>query len=423
MLDLKLIREKPDLVKQAVRNKNENVNVDQILALDEERRKLIVQADQLKQKRNQVSDEIAVLKRDGHDASELIGQMRSVSNEINRLDTELRTVEQELNQILWWVPNIPHPSVPVGTDESSNVELRRWGDIPVFSFEPRPHWELGQKLGILDLPRGAKISGSGFFCLVGLGAKLERALINFMLDLHTNRHGYQEVMPPFVVSRQTMTGTGQLPKLETDMYNLPLDDLFLIPTAEVPLTNLRRDEILEAQELPINLVAYTPCFRREAGSYGKDTRGIIRVHQFDKVELVKIVLPETSYAELEHLVVNAETVLQLLGLPYRMRLLCTGDLSFANAKCYDLEVWAPGVGGWLEVSSCSNFEDFQARRMNLRFRRLPNAKPEYPHTLNGSGLALPRTMIAILENYQTIKGTVRIPEVLRPYMGDTEELS
>jgi seryl-tRNA synthetase len=339
------------------------------------------------------------------------------------LENSLKEVDEKIKDLLLRVPNIPHASVPVGFDENSNIVIRSWGELPEFSFEPKPHWEIGELLGILDLARGAKLSGSGFYTLKGKGALLERGLINFMLDLHTKKHSYQEIWSPFVVSRACMIGTGQLPKLEEDMYLCEKDDLFLIPTAEVPVTNLHRDEILKSEELPIYYVAYTPCFRREAGSYGKDTRGILRVHQFDKVELVKLVKPEESYAELEKLVLDAEEVLQLLKIPYRVRLLCTGDLSFAAAKCYDIEAWAPGVKKYLEVSSCSNYEAFQARRIGIKFKPDPKSKPEYIHTLNGSGVALARTVVAILENFQTEKGTVILPEVLKPYLGGVEEIS
>jgi seryl-tRNA synthetase len=422
MLDLKFIRENVDKVKEAVKNKNENTDVDLILSLDEKRRSLLSLGDELKHQKNVASGSIAVMKKEKQDAKEEIERMRKVSTQIDSLDQELKEVEEKISSLLLTVPNVPHSSVPIGFDEDSNVVVRSWGKIPKFDFEPRPHWELGQILGILDLPKAAKVSGTGFLVLTGKGARLQRALINFMLDLHTKKHGYEEILPPFVANRPSMTGTGQLPKLEYDMYLCEKDDLFLIPTAEVPVTNLHRDEILKAEQLPICYTAYTACFRREAGAYGKDTRGMIRVHQFDKVEMVKFVKPETSYDELESLVVDAEEVLQLLGLTYRVRVLCTGDLSFAAAKCYDLEAWASGVEKYLEVSSCSNYEDFQARRMGTRFRPKEGGKLRYVHTLNGSGVALPRTMIALLENYQTKEGTVIIPEVLRPYMDGLEEI-
>lgn len=422
MLDLKFIRENAERVRAGLAAKSERRSIDEILKLDERRRQLIQQADILKERRNKVGIEVARLKKEKQDATSIITEMKVVSDKISAFDAERRGVEEKIEELLLWIPNLPHSSVPVAPDESGNVEVRSWGERRSFAFRPAPHWELGEKLGILDLAGAAKISGAGFITFTGWGAKLERALINFMLDLHTQKHGYKEVSPPVLVNRASMFGTGQLPKLEEDMYLLKEDDLFLIPTAEVPLTNLFREEILPGDKLPIYVTAYTPCFRREAGTYGKETRGIVRVHQFDKVELVKIVRPETSYDELESLVKNAEAALQALGLHYRVRLLASGDMSFASAKTYDLEVWAPGVGQYLEVSSCSNFEDFQARRMNLRFRPTPEAKPEHPHTLNGSGLALPRTVAALLEQYQTERGTVKIPEVLVPYLG-TEELA
>ena len=416
MLDLKFIRENPELVKQAVRNKGEKADVDRLLQLDELRRRKMKEADELKHRRNTVSKEIGRLKKEGKDASDLLREMSEVAQKIRRLDDEIAELEKQIREILIWIPNIPHPSVPIG-DESANQEVKSWGKKPEFDFEPKPHWELAERLDLVDFERGAKLSGSNFVVFKGWGARLERALINFMLDLHIQKHGFTEISPPFVVKREIMFGTGQLPKLEEDMYRIEQDDLFLIPTAEVPVTNLFQNEILDGTRLPIYYTAYTPCFRREAGSYGRETRGLIRIHQFDKVELVKFVRPEDSYDELEKLLQNAEEVLQLLNLPYRVVVLASGDLSFAAAKCYDIEVWAPGVGKYLEVSSVSNFEDFQARRANIRFRRTPDARPEFVHTLNGSGLALPRTVIAILENYQTDEGTVIVPEVLRPYMG------
>ncbi|KPL04769.1 MAG: seryl-tRNA synthetase [candidate division Zixibacteria bacterium SM1_73] len=422
MLDLKFVRENVAKVKEAVENKNEKTDVDLILSVDEKRRSLLSEADKLKHQKNVVSEKIAQMKKEKRDAKEEIEKMRKVSAQIDSLDKELKEVEEKMADLLLTVPNVPHSSVPIGFDEDSNVVVRTWGEIPKLDFEPRPHWELGQILGILDLPKAAKVSGTGFLVLTGKGAKLQRALINFMLDLHTQKHGYEEVLPPFMANRPSMTGTGQLPKLEDDMYLCEREDLFLIPTAEVPVTNLHREEILKAEQLPVYYTAYTACFRREAGAYGKDTRGMIRVHQFDKVELVKFVKPETSYDELESLVIDAEEVLQLLGLPYRVRVLCTGDLSFAAAKCYDIEAWASGVGKYLEVSSCSNYEDFQARRMGTRFRPKKGGKLQYVHTLNGSGVALPRTMIALMENYQTKEGTILIPEALRSYMGGMEEI-
>ncbi len=422
MLDIKVIREQVDRVKEAVTNKGEKADIDRIIELDGGRRRILVEVEDLRGERNRVSKEIGELKKKGEDAAVLMEQMKGVSERIKVLERELGKVEEELEAALLEVPNIPHSSVPVGRDEGDNVEVRQWGDRPSFGFEPKPHWELGETLGIIDIERGGKITGSGFIHYRGAGALLERALINFMIDLHVKSNGFTEVNIPFMVNRTSMTVTGQLPKLESDMYALPADDTFLVPTAEVPVTNIHRNEILGPEDLPIYYVAYSPCFRREAGAHGKDTRGLIRVHQFDKVELVKFVRPETSYDELESLVEAAEAVLQALGLHYRVVALSTGDLSFSAAKCYDLEVWAPGVGKYLEVSSCSNFEDFQARRGDIRFRPAPGEKPRFVHTLNGSGVALPRTVIALLENYQGEDGSVRIPEILQPYMNGLEKI-
>lgn len=417
MLDIKFIRNNVDKVKQAIQLKKDHADVDKLIELDDERRNKLGAVEELKFKRNSVSDQIASMKKEKKDASSLIQDMKNVSNKIKELDDEIKSIQTQMHDIQIRIPNIPHDSVPIGDSEDYNIEIRRWGESVKKDFTPVPHWEIGEKLDILDLKGGTKVAGSSFYNLKGLGARLQRALISFMLDLHTKKHGYTEVYPPYIVNRETMFGTGQLPKLEDDMYHIPLDDLFLIPTAEVPVTNLMRDQMLAGDDLPIYYTAFTPCFRREAGTYGKDTRGIIRVHQFDKVEMVKFVKPETSYEELEKLLQNAEEVLQLLNLPYRVISLCTADLSFAAAKCYDLEVWADGLGKWLEVSSCSNFEDFQARRANIRFRPEKSAKPEFIHTLNGSGLALPRTVIAIIENYQTEEGSIVVPDVLRKYMG------
>ncbi len=417
MLDLKFIRENPDLVRNAIAQKRDRADLDKLLTLDAERRNLIRDADQLKAIRNRVSDEIAKAKQSGQDASSQILEMRKVSDEIKALDERLRQIETNIRVIQFQIPNIPHSSVPVGPDASANVIVREWGEKPDVDFKIQPHWDVGVELGIVDFERASVLSGSNFVSFFGKGARLVRGLINFMLDLHVDNHGYQEVWVPIILRREMMEGTGQLPKLEEDMYHVEQDDLFLIPTAEVPVTNLLRNEVLAGDRLPIYFTAYTPCFRREAGSYGADTRGLMRIHQFDKVEMVKFVRPETSYDELEKLVQNAEEVLQLLNLPYRVLALSTGDLSFSAAKCYDLEVYAAGINKWLEVSSCSNFGDFQARRMNIRFRPESGAKPEFVHTLNGSGLALPRLLIAILENYQTDESTVIVPEALRPYVG------
>jgi seryl-tRNA synthetase len=417
MLDLKFIRENVDLVRQAIVNKNEKADVDKLVKLDEQRRESLKAVEALKSQRNQASQEIASMKREGRDAQAAISEMQQVNAKIKELDEQVRVIHEQISELQSWIPNIPHETTPVGKDENSNVVVKSWGEPKKQDFKAKPHWEIAEELGLVDFAGGAKLSGSSFVSYRGQGAKLERALINFMLELHIEKHGYLEISPPFVVSRETMFTTGQLPKLEEDMYVVQEDDLFLIPTAEVPVTNLHRDSSITEKELPIYYVAYTPCFRREAGAHGKDTRGLVRLHQFDKVEMVKFVKPETSYQELETLLQNAEEVLQILELPYRVLELCTGDLSFAAAKCYDIEVWAPGVDRWLEVSSCSNFEAFQARRGNIRYRNDKSGKMEFVHTLNGSGLALPRTVIAILENYQTDEGTVIVPEALRPFMG------
>ncbi len=424
MLDLKRIREFPDDIRRGIQDKHERGDVDAVLDIDRRRREIIAGVDQLKNTRNVVSQEIARMKKAGEDASSRIEEMKGVSDTIKSMDEELRTVEEQLREMLLSLPNISHDSVPVGESDADNVEVRSW--IPEHtvgineeSDEPlRDHIELGKKLGILDFDRGAKLSGSGFPLYTGAGATLERALINFMIDVHRNEHGYREVFPPFVVNTASMYGTGQLPKMTEDMYRCADDDLYLIPTAEVPITNMYRDEILDTEQVPSYFCGYSACFRREAGSYGKQTKGFLRVHQFNKVELVKFARPENSYDELEKLVADVEKILQLLHIPYRVRLLCTGDTSFSSAKTYDLEVWAPGEEAWLEASSCSNFEDFQARRANIRFRPDgPKSKPEFVHTLNGSGLATSRLMVALLENCQTPEGTVVVPKVLQPYTG------
>lgn len=421
MLDAKFIRQNPDIVRQALINRqNDTKALDEFLELDETRRGLLVESESLKAERNRESEEIAKMKKAGQDASADIARMREVSDRIKELDAKVKEVEERLNVVTLNIPNVPHETTPVGKDAADNVPVKTIGEPRKFDFDPAPHWELGTMLDILDFERGSKITGSGFILYKGLGARLERALFNWMLDLHTQKHGYTEVFPPFLVNRQSMIGTGQIPKMEDDMYHCNEDDLFLDPTAEVPVTNIHRDEILNAEDLPIYYTAYSACFRREAGAAGKDTRGLLRVHQFNKVEMVKFTTPETSYDEHESLLQNAEEVFQLLEIPYRVLLLCTGDISFASAKCYDVEAWAPGVGQWLEVSSCSNFEDFQARRANIKFRRERGAKPEFLHTLNASGVALPRTFIAVLENYQQPDGTIVVPKVLRPYMGGVE---
>ena len=419
MLDAKFVRAEPEKVRQALLNRNMDTKMlDEFLALDEQRRKKLYEVEQLKAERNAVSEEIARMKKEKKDASSEIERMREVSRRIKQMDSDLSEIETKISDLLLNIPNIPHESVPVGKDESANVIVRTWGETRKFDFEPVPHWELATALDIIDFERGSKIAGSGFILYKGLGARLERALIAWMLDVHTREHDYTEVFPPFLINRRSMIGTGQLPKFEEDMYHTDKDDdLFLDPTAEVPVTNIYMDEILEGSQLPIYLTAYTACFRREAGSAGKDTRGLLRVHQFDKVELVKFTTPETSYDEHEKLTANAETIIQRLGIPYRVVLLSTGDLGFSAAKCYDIEIHAPGIDKWLEVSSCSNFEAYQARRANIRYRPEPGAKPEFVHTLNGSGVALPRLVVALLENYQQPDGTIVVPEVLRPYVG------
>jgi seryl-tRNA synthetase len=421
MLDIKYLRANFEEVKAKLQHRGEDLtDFGRFEELDTKRRELLVQTEELKSKRNEVSQQISVLKREKKDAEGLILEMREVGAKIKELDDELRVVEEDLERLMLTIPNIPHESVPVGETEDDNVEVRKWGEIRDFGFEPKPHWDIATNLNILDFERAGKVTGSRFVFYKGLGARLERALFNFMLDLHTEEHGYQEVLPPYIVNRDSMTGTGQLPKFEEDAFRIESEDYFLIPTAEVPVTNLHRDEILNGDELPIQYAAFSACFRSEAGSAGRDTRGLIRQHQFNKVELVKFVKPEDSYDELEKLTKDAERVLQLLGLPYRVMSMCTGDLGFTAAKKYDIEVWIPSYGTYREISSCSNFESFQARRANIRFRREANGKPEHVHTLNGSGLAIGRTVAAILENYQQEDGSVIIPEVLRPYMGNKE---
>jgi len=414
MLDIKFIRENPDVIKVSLKNRNSKLNINEVLDMDAERRKILVEVESLKAEKNAIS-------KKGKPGQFIIDKMKVLSQKIADLDIKVGEIDEKLRNLLLYIPNIPHNSIPVGSPEN-NKEVRKWGVPREFDFKPKTHMEIGEELDILDFPRSSKISGSGFCLFKGLGALLERALINFMLDLHTNQHGYKEIFPPFLVNRDSMTGTGQLPKLEEDMYKLKDDDLFLIPTAEVPVTNIHRDDVLDEKDLPVYYTAYTACFRREAGSYGKDTKGLTRVHQFDKVELVKFVRPETSFDELEKLLNNAETVLQKLGLPYRVVMLATEDISFSASKCYDIEAWAPGVEKNLEVSSCSNFTDFQARRANIKYRS-KDRKPEYVHTLNGSGVAMARTVICIIENYQQKDGSVVIPEALRPYMGGREKIT
>jgi len=419
MLDIKFIRENPEVVKKGIANKNSNNTVDEILSLDEERRSLIAKTEVLKAKKNQVSAQIPQMKKAGQDTSSIFTEMKRVGDEIAMLDGQLREIEEKLDELLMWTPNLPHETVPVGRTAEDNVEIRRW-QPDGFSFENDfkvlDHVELGKKLNLLDFERGAKISGSGFPVYIGNGATLERALINFMLDYHLQHHNYKEIMPPFLVNADSMRGTGQLPKMAEDMYNCEKDGLYPIPTAEVPITNLHRNETLNEKDLPIYYVGYSACFRREAGSYGKESKGFLRVHQFNKVEMVKFVKPENSYDELEKLVKDAEDILQALKIPYRILMLCTGDLSFSAAKCYDIETWSPAENKWLEASSCSNFESFQARRANIRFRR-EDKKLEFVHTLNGSGLATSRLMVSLLENYQTPEGKIIVPKVLQKYTG------
>ncbi|MFH1646405.1 MAG: serine--tRNA ligase [Chloroflexota bacterium] len=408
MLDLKLIRENPELVRQALTNRREDTAIlDEILELDTERRRKVGQLDNLRQQRKEVSKEREKAQEKG----------RALRVEIQNLEEEVRGIDGKLEELLLQVPNIPRPDVPVGKDSGDNVAVRTWGELRTFDFEAAPHWKLGEDLGIIDFERGVKISGSRFYVLKGPGARLQRSLINFMLNLHVTEHGYREMYPPFMVKRECMVGSGQLPKFIDNIYHDAEDDLWFVGTAEIPLTNLHRDEILTREDLPMHYVAYTACFRREKMSAGKDTRGIKRGHQFDKVELYKFTEPENSDDELEKMLSHAEEVCRRLGLPYRILQLCTGDLGFAAVKSYDIEVWAPGCREWLEVSSCSNCADFQARRANVRYRPAPDARPQYVHTLNGSGLALPRILIAVLENYQQADGTISVPEVLQPYMG------
>jgi len=422
MLDMKIIREKPEWVKERLKTRGEDYPIDEILELDKKRRELIQRVESLRHIRREESERIGKLKKEGkeEEAKALSEKVKALSEELKGLEEELKKVEEELEFKMSLIPNIPHESVPFGVDDTNNVVVKRWGDIPKFDFEPKPHWEIGEALGILDFERAGKITGSRFVVYWNEGALLERALINFMLDLHLKKHGYKEVLPPFIVNDRALFGTGQLPKFKIDLFKIEEWDYYLVPTAEVPVTNLHQNEILPEEVLPLYYVAYTPCFRSEAGSYGKDVRGIIRQHQFNKVELVKFTTPETSYEELESLLLDAEEVLQLLELPYRVVVLCTGDLGFAAAKTYDIEVWAPGQNRFVEISSCSNFEDFQARRANIRYRPKGGGKPRFVHTLNGSGLAVGRTVMAILENYQQEDGSVVIPKVLRPYMGGLE---
>lgn len=422
MLNLKFIRENLDLVKKAVDDKNIKFDFDLFLEIDNKRRKFISKIDELKHKKNVASLKIIELKKENKNIDDLIKEMQNVAIETDRYENELREIENEFFKLLSWLPNIPHNSTPEGKGQEDNIKVKEWSDLPKFDFTPLTHWELGERLDILDFKRASKISGSNFVLYKGLGAKLERALINFMLDLHTKKHKYIEIFPPFLVNRKSMFNTGQLPKLEEDMYRIETEDFFPIPTAEVPVTNIYSDEILNEESLPIYLTAYSACFRKEAGSYGKDTKGLLRIHQFNKVEMVKFTKPEDSYDELELLLQNAEEVLQLLNLHYRVISLCKGELSFAASKCYDIEVYAPGQQKYLEVSSCSNFEDFQARRANIRFRNKTTKSLEFVHTLNGSGIATPRTFIALIETYQQKDGSIKIPEVLQSYIDNLREI-
>ncbi|PKN51662.1 MAG: serine--tRNA ligase [Deltaproteobacteria bacterium HGW-Deltaproteobacteria-13] len=423
MLDIKYLRQNVEVVRQKMDERGQKIDFDRFISLDAKRRDILGAVETLRNERNSVSKQVGELKKKKEDASALIEKMGDVSAKIKEYDETLRVTEEELNAFVMIVPNIQHESVPQGAGSEDNTVVRTWGEKPVFSFEPKQHFDLGESLNILDFARGAKITGARFTLYRGAGAQLERAITNFMLDLHTEKHGYTEVFTPFMVNAESMTGTGQLPKFKEDLFKIEGMDYYLIPTAEVPVTNIHRDEILEEEKLPIYLVAYSACFRAEAGSYGKDTRGLIRQHQFNKVEMVKFSKPETSYDELEKLTANAEDVLEKLGIPYRTVCLCTADLGFSSAKTYDVEAWLPGQDTYREISSCSNFEDFQARRASIRFRRKESGKVEFVHTLNGSGLAVGRTVVAVLENYQQADGSIIIPEVLRPYMRGLERIT
>ena len=417
MLDIRRIRNNPEDVKEALARRHGDFPIEEVLKVDEERRSILVKVEEMKAEQNRVSKNIPEYKKEGKDVSDLLTDMRKLSEDIKELDEEVKNIDIKLRELLLEIPNTPHPSVVDGLTDEDNEEIRKWGEPREFDFEPLAHWDIGTNLDILDFERGGKITGARFTLFKNQGARLVRALTSFMLDTHTEEHGYAEMLPPFIANRESMTSTGQLPKFEDDMFHLPAKDYFLIPTAEVPLTNIHRDEILKEDELPKKFTAYTPCFRKEAGSAGRDTRGIIRNHQFDKVELVKLVDPKDSYEELEKLTNNAEAILQKLEIPYRVVNLSTGDLGFSAAKTYDIEVWMPSYNRYVEISSCSNFEDFQARRANIKYRREDNKKVEFVHTLNGSGLAIGRTIAALLENYQNEDGTVTVPEALKNYMG------
>jgi len=422
MLDLRWIRSNPDEVRKFLADRNNDMDIGPLLAMDEEKRALLTETEDLKARRNEGSKKVGAAKARGEDAAPIMEEMRSLGERVKEIDARITELDAGISDMLLSLPNRPHNSVPVGKDENDNPEVRRWGEAKGFDSEPKAHWDIGEALGILDFEKGASLSQSRFTVLKGMGARLERALLNFMLDLHTEKHGYREIQPPFMVNSKTMTGTGQLPKFADDLYKCENDDLWLIPTAEVPLTNLHAEEILEENMLPLYYTAYTPCFRREAGAYGRDVRGMLRQHQFDKVEMVKITTPEESYDELEKLTDNAEEVLRALGIPHRTICLCTGDMGFGSSKTYDVEVWLPSQHKYREISSCSNCEDFQARRMNTRFRPKDGGKLRFVHTLNGSGIAIGRTLIAVLENYQREDGSVGIPEVLVPYMGGATEI-
>ena len=417
MLDIKRIRNNPEEVKEALARRKGDFPIDEVLEVDKKRRDILVKVEEMKAEQNKVSKNIPAYKKEGKDVSELLKDMKKLSEDIKELDEQVKEIDLELKNLLLEIPNTPNPTSPDGKDDSENIELRTWEEPREFDFDLKAHWDIGTDLDILDFERGGKLTGARFTLYKNMGARLERALINLMLDTHTTEHGYSEMMPPFLANRESMTGTGQLPKFEHDMFHIESRDYFLIPTAEVPLTNMHRDEILDEENLPYYFTAYTPCFRKEAGSAGRDTRGVIRNHQFDKVEMVKLVKPEESYDELEKLTNNAEAILKKLRLPYRVVDLCTGDIGFSSAKTYDIEVWMPSYNRYVEISSCSNFEDFQARRTNIKYRRNDNKKVDFVHTLNGSGLAVGRTLAAILENYQKEDGTVEVPEVLVGYMG------
>ncbi len=418
MLDIKLLRNDYERIMEVMKVRGESVgDIGKVLEYDEQRRQLTYETETLKAKQNEVSKQIPALKKEGKDVAPIFAEMKEISEKSKELDAKIRELDEKINEIMLTIPNIPHPSVPIGDTDEDNVEVRKFGTPTSFDFEAKAHWDIGEGLGILDFETGAKVSGSRFTFYKGLGARLERSLISFYLDTHTTKNGYEEVLPPYLVLRESMVGTGQLPKFEEDAYKTAVEDFFLIPTAEVPVTNMYRDDILDGAKMPIKHVAYSACFRAEAGSAGRDTRGLIRQHQFNKVELVKFVKPETSYDELEKLTLDAESVLQLLGLPYRVVSICTGDLGFTAAKKYDIEVWMPSYNRYVEISSCSNFEDFQARRANIKYKDSVKDKAKFVHTINGSGVAIGRTVAAILENYQNAEGSVTVPEVLRPYMG------